>query len=198
MPNGWAELFVAGMVSYLLGSIPSGVLLARLFGWPDPRTYGSGHTGGLNVSRGAGKRALVIVMLADVLKGLAAVLAALHLSANPWAIPVAGMAVVAGHNWPLWLRFKGGMGLSTALGATITLIWPVVLAAATLLVVVRFLLIRHTPRAAIIALLVVPPMLWLLRYPPALFWSGTGIVALLIARHAADWNRNYEDAALSR
>ncbi|MBN1311233.1 MAG: glycerol-3-phosphate acyltransferase [Anaerolineae bacterium] len=185
------DFLICGVVGYLVGSIPSGVLLARLFGWPDPRAYGSGHTGAMNVSRGAGKVALVIVMLVDMLKGLAAVLIVSELWANPWAITLAGIAAVAGHNWPVWLRFRGGMGLSTGAGAMITLAWPVVVVAAASLAAIRILLIRHTPRATIAASLTIPPALWLFDYPPQIFWLGTGIAVLIIVRHMSDWNRQY-------
>jgi len=185
-------LLISGVIGYLIGSIPSGVLLARLFGWPDPRVHGSGHTGAMNVSRGAGKSALVIVMLVDMLKGAAVVLSASLLWANPWAITVAGIAAVAGHNWPLWLRFRGGMGLSSGAGAVLTVAWPVVLVAAASLAVLRVLLIRHTPRATIAASLTISPMLWLIGSSPPIFWLGTGIAVLIIVRHMSDWNRRYD------
>jgi glycerol-3-phosphate acyltransferase PlsY len=176
---------------YLLGSIPSGVLLARLFGWPDPRAHGSGHTGALNVSRGAGQGALVIVLLVDVAKGLAAVLIAPLVWGSPWAVTAAGIAAVIGHNWPVWLRFRGGMGLATGIGAVISLAWPVVLVAAISLAIIRFLIIHHTPRAIIAASFTIPVALWLLRYPPPIFWLGTGVAILSILRHTSDWNRRY-------
>ncbi|MBN1428410.1 MAG: glycerol-3-phosphate acyltransferase [Anaerolineae bacterium] len=189
MPGDMTGLLIAGVTGYLIGSIPSGVLLAWSFGWPDPRRHGSRHTGALNVSRGAGKGALIIVMLVDMLKGLAAVSVAPLLSAHPWAITVAGVGAVAGHNWPVWLRFRGGMGLSTGAGVLIVPAWPIVLVAAASLAMIRLLLIRHTPRAVIAALLTVPPVLWLLDYSPRVLWLGMGIAVLLVLRHAGDWNR---------
>src|SRR5512143_139942 len=110
-------------IAYLLGSIPMGVLLARLFGWDDPRTHGSQHTGAMNVSRRAGKAALVIVLLADFLKGVAAVLIAPLVWGSPAAVPLAGVAAVTGHCWPVWLGFKGGMGLATGMGAVAVYAW---------------------------------------------------------------------------
>ncbi|HEC22044.1 MAG TPA: glycerol-3-phosphate acyltransferase, partial [Chloroflexi bacterium] len=111
------QLLPVVVAGYLLGSIPTGVLLARLFGWPDPRTHGSGHIGGLNSLRGGGLVAGVLVALGDLAKGFAAVWLAEHLSPGPWAIPLGGVAAVIGHNWPVWLGFSGGMGLATAGGA---------------------------------------------------------------------------------
>ena len=97
-------LLPAALLGYLIGSIPTGVLLARIFGWPDPREHGSGHTGGLNSLRGGGPAAGVIVMLADIAKGAAAVLLAKAAFPHPYAITVAGIFAVVGHNWPIWLR----------------------------------------------------------------------------------------------
>lgn len=192
MPGNLIGALACMAAGYVVGSIPSGVLLARQFGWPDPRNHGSGHTGALNVSRGAGKGALVIVLLVDAVKGLAAVLIAPLLWDSPWAVTAAGIAAVAGHNWPVWLRLRGGMGLATSAGAVITLAWPVVLIAAASLALIRFLIIRHSPRAVIAASFTIPLALWLLRYPPPIFWLGTGIAMLVITRHASDWDRRYD------
>lgn len=192
MPDSFIGALICVAAGYLIGSIPSGVLLARLFGWPDPRNHGSGHTGALNVSRGAGKGALAVVLIVDAAKGLAAVLVAPLLWDNPWAVTAAGLAAVAGHNWPVWLRFQGGMGLATGVGAMVTLAWPVVLIAAGSLAIIRFLIIRHSPRATIVASFTIPVALWLFRSPPPIFWLGTGIAALAIMRHAGDWDRKYD------
>lgn len=192
MPGDLIAVLTCTAAGYLLGNIPSGVLLARLFGWPDPRNHGSGHTGALNVSRGAGKSALAIVLLVDAAKGLAAVLMAPLIWDSPWAVTAAGIAAVIGHNWPIWLRFRGGMGLATGIGATISLAWPVVVVAAASLAIIRFLIIRHSPRATIAASFTIPTALWLLHYPPPIFWLGTGIAVLAILRHAGDWNRRYD------
>src|SRR5574337_843168 len=111
------SLLPVAVSGYLLGSIPMGVILARVFGWDDPRHYGSGHTGAMNVSRRAGRSALVIVLLADLLKGALAVLLAQFMTIDPWAVTIAGIMAVLGHCWPVWLNFRGGMGLATGMGA---------------------------------------------------------------------------------
>ncbi len=103
----------------------------------------------------------------------------------------AGIAAVIGHNWPVWLRFRGGMGLATGAGAVISLAWPVVLIAAASLVIIRLLIIRHSPRATIAASCIIPVALWLLHYPPPIFWLGTGIALLIVMRYSSDWNRKY-------
>ena len=180
--------------AYLIGSIPMGVLLAGLFGWDDPRTHDSGHTGALNVSRRAGKAALVTVLLADAIKGAAAALIAPVIWHDPAAAPLAAMAAVAGHCWPVWLGFKGGMGLATGIGACAVAAWPALLFAGTVLALIRFTVLRHTPRAVIAAALITIPAAWLMRLPPATFALVAGVCALIAARHTVDWNRRYESA----
>lgn len=186
------DLLPVAVAGYLLGSIPMGVILARIFGWDDPRHYGSGHTGAMNVSRRAGKPALVIVLLADLLKGAMAVLLAQSMSANPWAVTIAGIMAVLGHCWPVWLNFRGGMGLATGMGAVVVVAWPVGLIAAALLALLRFVVVKHTPRATVIAALLSTPLGFLLGYslPVALL---AALACIVIAyRHTSDWNRKYD------
>lgn len=185
------SLALAGLIGYLVGSIPMGVLLAGLFGWPDPRHHGSGHIGALNVSRGATPWAGVLVLLLDLIKGLAAVWLAGLIGPSPWAMVPAGLGAVAGHCWPIWLGFRGGMGLATGLGAVIRFAPLAALIAVLLLAGLRLLVITHTPRAAVVALLLVVPAAALLPLPPAAFWLAAGVATLIALRHLSDWNRVY-------
>jgi len=187
-----SDLLAAAGIGYMLGSVPMGVLLARVFGWPDPRTHGSRHTGAMNVSRGGGKAALAIVLIADMLKGLAAIWIVLQLLTHPYAITVAGLMVVIGHIFPVWLRFSGGMGLAPGVGTMLLLSPITVLAAGLSLAVIRLLIIKHTPRATIAASTVIPITLLLTHAPWPVFWLGTWIAILASLRHATDWNRVYE------
>jgi glycerol-3-phosphate acyltransferase PlsY len=193
--NHWL-LLPAAVLGYLIGSIPSGVILARLFGWPDPREHGSGHTGGLNAARGGGLAAGAVVMLADMAKGAAAVLIAQAVFPHPYAITAAGIGAVVGHNWPVWLGFSGGMGLSTGAGAVGSQAPLAVVIALGLLAVFRLFIIRHTPRAVVVITLLLPIILWPLRsfvgldLPAYLLMAGA--VLLIGVRHTVDWNRVYE------
>jgi glycerol-3-phosphate acyltransferase PlsY len=184
-------LLPVAVAGYLLGSIPMGVLLAKVFGWPDPRHHGSGHTGALNVSRGAGWPALILVMAADLLKGAAAIWLAGQMSADVWAVTVGGITAVIGHNWPVWLRFSGGMGLATAFGVVLPISPLTALAAGLALVVLRLFVIKHSPRAVIASMAVVPPVMALLHEPLHIFVLGTGAALIIALRHTADWNRVY-------
>jgi glycerol-3-phosphate acyltransferase PlsY len=117
----WA-LFLGG---YLLGSVPFGVLLTRWFHHPDPRQSGSGNIGATNVARVAGKKLGAAVLLLDAGKGAAAVAAALHLFPQaPWVHAGVGLSAFLGHLFPVWLRFRGGKGVATALGVFAVLLPP--------------------------------------------------------------------------
>jgi glycerol-3-phosphate acyltransferase PlsY len=181
------------LVAYLLGSIPFGVLAARIFGWPDPRTHGSGHTGGLNTIRGGGVLAGLLVVALDIGKGFLAVWLTTRLDPEPpiLAVALAGAAVVAGHNWPLFARFKGGMGLSTSAGAMAThaVIFPVIGAVAWGLFT---LIIRHSARAVVAAAAAVLISLWLLRVDAETLWLGAAMLAVVVIRYLSDWNRTYD------
>lgn len=116
------------LLAYLAGSIPSGLLLSRLFGLGDPRQRGSGNIGATNVLRSGHKAAAALTLLADALKGALPVLIAWRL-AGPLAGQIAALGAFIGHCWPIWLGFRGGKGMATFLGVVLALNWPVGLAA---------------------------------------------------------------------
>ncbi|MCB2186590.1 MAG: glycerol-3-phosphate 1-O-acyltransferase PlsY [Deltaproteobacteria bacterium] len=123
---------------YLLGAVPFGLLVARVWGAPDPRTLGSRNIGATNVSRAAGKSAGVATLLLDAAKGaVPVILTGLWFPA--WQAALVGLAAFAGHCWPVYLRFRGGKGVATALGVYAALS-PLVLVGvlAVLVVGVRF------------------------------------------------------------
>jgi acyl phosphate:glycerol-3-phosphate acyltransferase len=118
-------------LGYLLGAIPFGLVFAHLSGAGDVRKIGSGNIGATNVLRTGKKWAAAATLLCDGGKGALAILAARHALA-PGAEIFAGLAVVLGHIFPVWLKFKGGKGVATYLGTAIALYWPVgLLVAAT-------------------------------------------------------------------
>ena len=112
---GRAILIVAA--SYLIGGIPWGVIVARLSGGPDPRTIGSGRTGGSNMMRALGPRLALLSGLLDMLKGTAAVLLARALGAAPEVEVLAAFAAIIGHSRSPFLNFRGGRGVATGFGA---------------------------------------------------------------------------------
>jgi acyl phosphate:glycerol-3-phosphate acyltransferase len=110
-------------LAYLCGSIPFGLLIARALSGKDVRTVGSGNIGATNVARAAGKPAALATLILDALKGLVPVLCAAHFSGRspPLLVPACAVAAVAGHCFPVWLRFRGGKGVATGLGVSLAL-----------------------------------------------------------------------------
>ena len=113
-------------LAYLLGSVPFGLLLTRLFGAGDLRAIGSGNIGATNVLRTGRKGLAAATLLLDLAKGAAAVLLARMLF--PGSEALAALIVVIGHCFPVWLRFKGGKGVATTMGVALGLAWPIGLA----------------------------------------------------------------------
>ena len=109
------------VLAYLLGSVPIGVLVAGWFNSNDPRSLGSGNIGATNVARTAGKKAGLITLCGDCLKGLLAVLIARLFGAGDGVAALAGLSAFMGHLYPIFLNFKGGKGVATALGSLLAL-----------------------------------------------------------------------------
>ncbi|MBM4406771.1 MAG: glycerol-3-phosphate 1-O-acyltransferase PlsY [Chloroflexi bacterium] len=112
---------LAVVIAYFLGAVPIGLTLARLVKGVDIRRYGSGKTGATNVLRTLGVKAAVAVLLLDIGKGVAAVYIARALGDSPWAASLAGIAAVCGHIWSVYIRFTGGRGVNTGLGALLAI-----------------------------------------------------------------------------
>ncbi|OGW49831.1 MAG: hypothetical protein A2078_03405 [Nitrospirae bacterium GWC2_57_9] len=109
------------LLSYLIGAVPFGILFSRLFSKVDVRTVGSGNIGATNVLRAAGKKAAVLTLLADCLKGVLPVLAAAFIFQADWVTVLCGAAAVLGHNFPVYLGFKGGKGVATSYGVVLAI-----------------------------------------------------------------------------
>lgn len=114
------------MTGYLFGSLPCGYILFRLAKGDDIRKYGSGNIGATNIGRMMGTPWAVLVAMGDMFKGgIAVILAYLSGFSDPWIISMTGLAAVLGHNFPIWLNFQGGKGVSTTFGVVIFFIPPV-------------------------------------------------------------------------
>jgi glycerol-3-phosphate acyltransferase PlsY len=130
-------------LSYLAGSIPFSVLVARLTGGPDPRSIGSGRTGGTNALRALGRKWAFVVVTGDVLKGAVPVLVARWVSgADPALVAACGIAAVVGSARSIFLRFHGGRGVGTGVG-TMLVIQPMTLVVATPIFVIVILVTRY-------------------------------------------------------
>jgi glycerol-3-phosphate acyltransferase PlsY len=133
---------------YLLGSIPFGLLLAKLAGLGDLRQIGSGNIGATNVLRTGHKGLAALTLMLDLLKGTAAVWVGSHF--GPYAAMLAGLGAFLGHLFPVWLGFRGGKGVATYIGVLLGLYWPAAAAfGATWLVVA--LATRYSSLAALVA-----------------------------------------------
>lgn len=120
-------IFLLVAVGYLLGSIPFGVILTRLFGAGDLRQIGSGNIGATNVLRTGRKGLAAATLILDGAKGAVAVLLARHFAPElgPDGAMIAGAAAMIGHCYPVWLNFRGGKGVATLLGLALALAWPI-------------------------------------------------------------------------
>jgi len=153
-----AHLIVA-LFGYLLGSIPFGLVLTRLAGLGDVREIGSGNVGATNVLRTGNKPLALLTLLLDAGKGGIAAMIAYHVYPGgeqglDFAI-VAGLAAVIGHNFPIWLRFKGGKGVATTLGTLLAISWQIGLAACVTWAAMAALF-RYSSLAALVALAAAP------------------------------------------
>jgi len=113
----WPILLI--LFSYLLGAVPFGLIFSRLFSDVDVRSIGSGNIGATNVLRAAGKKAAILTLLADALKGLIPVLIVKALFQDDTLTALSGAAAILGHNFPVYLNFKGGKGVATSFGVVL-------------------------------------------------------------------------------
>ena len=140
---------VVGALSYLLGSVPWGYLLLRLHTGEDVRDYGSGRTGMTNVLRTGGGKIAVTTMALDVAKAVLAILLARAVIGSTEADVAAGLLVLVGHNWPVFLQFRGGRGILTGLGG-ILMMAPVPAAIATVTFLIITLVSRYVSLGSVV------------------------------------------------
>ncbi len=151
--------YAAAVAGYLLGSIPFGLVLTRIAGLGDIRKIGSGNIGATNVLRTGNKLLAALTLLLDGGKGAAAVLVAANW--GPDMALFAGGGAMLGHLFPIWLKFRGGKGVATALGVLLALSWPVGLAACATWIATAALF-RYSSLAALAALAASPVYAWFL------------------------------------
>ena len=170
----------------MLGSVPFGLVLTKAAGLGDIRTIGSGNIGATNVLRTGHKGLALATLLLDGGKGAIAAVLALVLAGHD-ALLVAGFAAVLGHNFPIWLKFKGGKGVATTLGTLFAAAWPVGLACCGTWLVVAGLF-RMSSLAALVALALAPVYAWIFA-GPATALMALGLAVLGFIRHEANIRR---------
>ncbi len=172
-----AALKISALIlSYLIGAIPFGLLLGKAFIGIDVRTVGSGNIGATNVLRAGGKKAAVLTLLADCLKGFLPVLAVRYVFQAEHITVAAGAAAIIGHNFPIYLRFKGGKGVATSFGVVLA-VSPLIGLLCLLTWLLAALIWRYSSLAALCAFALYP----LLTFA---FYSGNnplGALSLFVA-----------------
>jgi glycerol-3-phosphate acyltransferase PlsY len=192
-PASVLRTLVLVLVAYLAGSIPVGVLVARLSGGVDPRTIGSGRTGGTNALRALGRKWAVVVVVGDLLKGAVPVLLARIVTGEPLVEVLCGAAAVAGAIWSVFVGFRSGRGVGTGVG-TMLVIQPVAVLLATPVFVAVILLTRYVSLGSLIGSAAMFPamLLVLLVVPetplPYVLYTAVG-AALIWMAHADNIDR---------
>ena len=185
------------ILGYLIGAIPFGVIAGRLTRGIDVRDYGSGGMGMTNVLRTAGKKAGALVFAADLVKGAAAVGLAWAIFASApdmfaWGLMAGGAATVIGHNWPVYVGFRGGRGVSTGFGALLVISWQVALICCAIFVIVvalsRFVSLGSVLGALAMLLIMIPFVLLDLE-PFAYLVFGLVVAPMIIYRHRGNIQR---------
>ena len=177
--------------AYLLGSVPFGIVVARLFGGVDPRCAGSGNIGATNVMRSAGKAAGLLTLACDLLKGGAPVLLAPLLRADAAFISLVGLAAFAGHLFPVYLGFRGGKGVATAFGVMLALAPAAALLSAAVFAVVLALK-RYVSLGSIIAASMLPVFLSFIPRYNGFVPLGVAVAVLIIVKHKENIKRLVE------
>jgi len=196
-----AQFAGAVVIAYLLGSIPFGLIIGKLKGGVDIREHGSGKTGATNVMRTVGTKLGVLTLVLDVVKAAVAVgVAAIIVNRNAGAFAagglaiywqqvaqvVAGLAAVAGHNWPVFAKFKGGRGVTAYFGTLFAIYPPAGIFGAQILAITA-LRSRHMSLGSILgalaALCLMIPLVVLYNFPLIYLVYGSVVVALLVYQH---------------
>lgn len=180
-------LAIACAAAYLLGSIPTGLLLGKLYGI-DVRQEGSGNIGATNLYRTVGRKVGVLTLIGDCLKGLAPVLAAHYYAPATDLAAWVGLAAFCGHVFSVFLMFKGGKGVATALGVFLALS-PVAVAIAVAVFVVLVLKWRYVSLGSVAAAAVMPLAVYVLHGSRAMLLVTALVAVIVIVRHRANIRR---------
>jgi glycerol-3-phosphate acyltransferase PlsY len=173
------------VAAYLLGSIPFAFMLARRWGAHDLRRVGSGNLGAANVMRASGVAAGVMVAALDMAKGAASVWLAERLSTNAAAPAAAGLAAIAGHIYPLWLRFRGGKGVATACGV-FSVLTPLAVPPALAIFTAVVWLTRYISVGSLLASLALPPIAYAIGSPAPAVIGAVVSAAVIVFRHRSN------------
>jgi len=173
------------VLAYLLGSISSAIVVAKLFGLQDPRQVGSGNPGATNILRYGGKKAAILTLAGDILKGVIPVTIAHILKVEPMVLGIVMLAAFLGHLFPVFHGFKGGKGVATAAGALVALNpWTGLMLIVTWLA--SAFITRYSSLSAIIATFASPVYVWWFTREPWLVGATLAMGVLLLWRHKSN------------
>ncbi|MDR3349031.1 MAG: glycerol-3-phosphate 1-O-acyltransferase PlsY [Acidaminococcales bacterium] len=182
------QYLAAALLGYLLGSIPSGLLVGRYLRGIDIRKYGSKNLGATNMFRVLGPKPALAVLLADMGKGALAALSALYFASDETASVIGGVMAIIGHSYPLFSDFKGGKGVATGLGVILALMPELTLMVFAVWAAIVFFT-RYVSLASVGAAALVPAFAWYLEYPWRLFVFSLLAALFVIARHKENMKR---------
>jgi glycerol-3-phosphate acyltransferase PlsY len=174
--------------SYLLGSIPFGLLVAKWWAKVDVREHGSGNIGMTNVLRTAGYFCAFLTLVGDMGKGVAAVLIGRHFGGDHTFTLIAGILAVVGHNWPIFLRFKGGKGVATIAGVLVAF-QPLVAAVLVVIWLAVLIFSRYISLASIVVAVCLPLALFIFKASSIEIVLATIVAGVTIFRHRSNIDR---------
>ena len=182
-------LAVAAVIaSYLIGAIPTGLIVVRLLTGEDIRRHGSGNIGTVNVLRVAGVATAVGVLAVDILKGMVPALLAIRWGFPAGTVVLCGLAAIAGHNWSPFLGFQGGKGIATSYGVLLALSWLAAAVAAAVWIL-TVAITKYSSLGSLLGVVSVPLSLWRLRQPEEYVYFGIVAALFAIYRHRANIQR---------
>ena len=189
--------FLFPLLGYLSGSLPFSIWVTRFAKGVDVRDAGSGHATTTNTIRQAGFGWGALVAVLDVTKGFLPTFLAIKYSNNAWVIVLTAAFAVAGHCWPVFAQFRGGMGIATFGGALLAANWfSLVIGAGLLLTLV--LIIHHGARASVLTGILITPLFWLFHLRGLELWTALACGLVMAYRFLIDWNRKYRELWLDR
>lgn len=195
--ENWVMAVGLCLLGYISGSVPYSIVVTRFVKGVDVRDAGSGHATTTNTIRQAGWAPGALVLALDMAKGAIPTMIAVRAETFEWVVPVVAALAVAGHCWPVFANFRGGMGLATA-GACILVIDVVYGLIGLGFLVLLTLLIKHSARAAFFVGLGLAPLYYLLGQRGMLIWVSAAVGLVIAVRFTSDWNRKYRELWLDR
>jgi len=185
------------ILGYISGSLPFSIWVTRYVRNVDVRDAGSGHATTTNTIRQAGFGWGALVLVLDISKGFIPTFLAFKYTNDPWVIAITAALAVAGHCWPIFAQFRGGMGLATFGGSLLAVNWfAFVIGLGSLLILV--LVIRHGARASVFTGILLAPLFWLFNLRGFEFWIAIAGGIIIAIRFTIDWNRKYRELWLDR